>query len=104
MQLLSRELEHLGKQREERLEQGNVVFWQTHILKKKLKGSVMRRLRVLLGPVEAAFQLVMKEIKAEREIAELEEEKEVVEIREEDIMREGCSALDKSVRVHRGLE
>ena len=51
----------------------------------------MRRLRTLLGPVEAAFQLVMKEIKAEREIAELEEEKEVVEIREGDIMREGCS-------------
>ena len=64
----------------------------------------MRRLRILLGPVEAAFQLVMREIKAEREIAELEEEKEVVEIREEDIMREGCSALDKSVRVHRGLK
>ena len=74
MQLLSRELEHLGKQREERLEQGNVVFWQ--IYKKKLKGAAMRRLRVLLGPVEAAFQLVMKEIKAEREILELEEEKE----------------------------
>ena len=51
----------------------------------------MRRLRTLLGPVEAAFQLVMKEIKAEREIAELEEEKEVVEIREGDTMREGCS-------------
>jgi len=75
VQILSSELEHLGKQREERLEQG----------------AAMRRLRVLLGPVEAAFQLVMKEIKAEREIAELEEEKEVVEIREEDIMREGCS-------------
>jgi len=88
VQILSSELEHLGKQREERLEQG----------------AAMRRLRVLLGPVEAAFQLVMREIKAEREIAELEEEKEVVEISEEDIMREGCSALDKSVRVHRGLK
>ena len=52
----------------------------------------MRRLRILLGPVEAAFQLVMREIKAEREIAELEEEKEVVEIREGDVMREGGSA------------
>ena len=103
MQLLSRELEHLGKQREERLEQGNVV-WQMYILKKKLKGAAMRRLRTLLGPVEAAFQLVMKEIKAEREIAELEEEKEVVEIREGDIMREGCSAQYKSVSVDRGLE
>ena len=64
----------------------------------------MRRLRILLGPVEAAFQLVMREIKAEREIAEQEEEKEVVEIREGDIMREGCSARDKSERVDRGLE
>ena len=64
----------------------------------------MRRLRILLGPVEAAFQLVMREIKAEREIAELEEEKEVVEISEGDIMREGCSARDKSERVDRGLE
>ena len=64
----------------------------------------MRRLRILLGPVEAAFQLVMREIKAEREIAELEEEKEVVEIREGDIMREGCSAQYKSVSVDRGLE
>ena len=35
---------------------------------------------------------------------ELEEEKEVVEIREEDIVIEGCSAEDKSVRVHRGLK
>ena len=64
----------------------------------------MRRLRILLGPVEAAFQLVMREIKAEREIAELEEEKEVVEISEGDIMRESCSARDKSVRVDRRLE
>ena len=67
-----------------------MLFCGKYISKeKKLKGAAMRRLRVLLGPVEAASQLVMREIKAEREIAELEEEKEVVEISEGD-MREGC--------------